>query len=66
MLRGLWRLAWLETKIFLREPLGAFGTIGVPVLLFVGLGQALGGGLGPSSLSRTARCASISRCSFQS
>jgi ABC-2 type transport system permease protein len=51
MLRGLWRLAWLETKIFLREPLGAFGTIGVPVLLFVGLGQALGGGLGPSSIS---------------
>jgi ABC-2 type transport system permease protein len=52
MLRGLWRLAWLETKIFLREPLGAFGTIGVPVLLFVGLGQAFGGGLGPSALSK--------------
>jgi ABC-2 type transport system permease protein len=35
MLRGLWRLAWLETKIFLREPLGAIGGIAVPVVAFV-------------------------------
>jgi len=35
MLRGLWRLTWLEIKIFVREPLGVFGTIGVPVLIFV-------------------------------
>src|SRR6476661_3478125 len=35
MLRGLWKLTWLETKIFLREPLGVIGTIGVPILLFV-------------------------------
>ena len=27
MLRGLWKLTWLEIKIFLREPLGAIGTI---------------------------------------
>ena len=27
MLRGLWKLTWLEIKIFLREPLGALGTI---------------------------------------
>ena len=39
MLRGLWNLTWLEIKIFLREPLGAFGTIGVPVLAFVVLAQ---------------------------
>ena len=25
MLRGLWRLTWLEIKIFFREPLGALG-----------------------------------------
>ena len=31
MLRGLWKLTWIEMKVFLREPLGAFGTIGVPV-----------------------------------
>jgi ABC-2 type transport system permease protein len=35
MLRGLWRLTWLEIKIFLREPLGAIGTLVFPVLIFV-------------------------------
>ena len=35
MLRGLWKLTWLETKIFLREPLGVIGSIGFPILLFV-------------------------------
>ncbi len=35
MLRGLWKLTWLETKIFLREPLGVIGTVGFPILLFV-------------------------------
>ena len=35
MLRGLWRLTWLETKIFVREPLGVLGTVGVPVVIFV-------------------------------
>lgn len=39
MLRGLWKLTWIEIKVFLREPLGAFGTIGVPVLLYVVLGR---------------------------
>ena len=39
MLRGLWKLTWIEIKIFMREPLGAFGTIGVPVLIFVVLGR---------------------------
>ena len=42
MLRGLWKLTWLEIKIFLREPLGAFGTILFPVLLFVVAGRWLG------------------------
>jgi ABC-2 type transport system permease protein len=39
MLRGLWKLTWIEIKIFLREPMGAIGTIGVPVLIFVVLGR---------------------------
>lgn len=38
MLRGLLHLTWLETKIFVREPLGVFGTVGVPVLTFVAFG----------------------------
>jgi ABC-2 type transport system permease protein len=29
------RLAWLETKIFVREPMGLVGTVGVPVLIFI-------------------------------
>ena len=41
MLRGLWHLTWLEIKIFVREPLGVFGTIGVPVLMFVVLARGV-------------------------
>ena len=42
ILRGLWQLTWLETKIFLREPLGAIGTIVLPLLVFVVFGRAAG------------------------
>jgi ABC-2 type transport system permease protein len=42
MLRGLFRLTWLELKIFIREPLGVFGTVGIPVLMFVVLGRLFG------------------------
>ena len=40
MLRGLWKLTWLELKIFLREPLGVIGSIAVPVAVFFVLGRA--------------------------
>jgi ABC-2 type transport system permease protein len=53
MLRGLWKLAWIEIKIFLREPLGAFGTIGFPVLIFLVLGRLVGRGQAPSSFAPT-------------
>ncbi len=39
MLRGLLRLTWIEIKIFFREPLGAIGTVVVPVLVFILLGR---------------------------
>jgi ABC-2 type transport system permease protein len=51
MLRGLTKLTWIEIKIFLREPLGAFGTIGVPVLIFVVLGRAASRTLAPAALA---------------
>ena len=51
MLRGLWKLTWIEIKIFMREPLGAFGTIGIPVLVFLGLGRLARRSLGPSALA---------------
>ena len=44
MLVGLWKLTWIEIKIFLREPLGAFGSIVVPVLAFLVLGRIFGRG----------------------
>lgn len=42
MLRGLWKLTWIEIKVFMREPLGAIGTILIPVLVFVLVGRAVG------------------------
>src|SRR6185503_12560609 len=41
-LRGFWKLTWLETKIFAREPMGFIGTLVVPVLMFIILGRAFG------------------------
>jgi ABC-2 type transport system permease protein len=51
MLRGLWKLTWIEIKIFLREPLGAFGTVGFPVLVFLVLGRLSGRRLPAPSLA---------------
>jgi ABC-2 type transport system permease protein len=51
MLRGLWKLTWIELKIFLREPLGAIGTIVIPVLVFVLVGRAVGPKLPPASVT---------------
>jgi ABC-2 type transport system permease protein len=43
-LRGFWKLTWVETKIFAREPMGFVGTLVVPVVVFIVLGRALGAG----------------------
>src|SRR5579862_8299817 len=48
MLRGIWKLTWIEIKIFLREPLGALGTIVIPVVLFLVLGRVSVGKAGAS------------------
>ena len=42
MMRALWKLTWLEIKIFVREPLGVVGTVGIPVVVFVVLMRMLG------------------------
>ncbi len=42
MLRGLWRLTWLEIKIFVREPLGVIGSVAIPVVIFVLFSRMLG------------------------
>ena len=51
MLRGLWKLTWIEIKIFLREPLGAIGTIVIPVGVFLIAGRMVGRGLPPTALA---------------
>ena len=43
MWRGLVKLTWLEIKIFMREPMGALGTILIPVAIFLGLGRLTAG-----------------------
>jgi ABC-2 type transport system permease protein len=42
MLKGLWKLAWIETKVFVREPMGLVGSLLIPVVIYVLLGRALG------------------------
>jgi ABC-2 type transport system permease protein len=51
MLRGLWKLTWIEIKVFMREPLGAFGTIGVPVVVFIGVGRTFAHWMPPPMLA---------------
>ena len=49
MLRGLLQLTWLEIKIFMREPLGAIGTIVIPVVVFLLMGRGLGRATSPQA-----------------
>src|SRR6267142_2916149 len=51
MLRGLWKLTWLEIKIFMREPMGAFGAIVLPVVVFLAVGRVVGGRLAQPELA---------------
>jgi ABC-2 type transport system permease protein len=44
MTRAFWKLTWVETKIFVREPLGLVASVGMPIVLFVILGRTLGAG----------------------
>ncbi len=41
-LRGFWKLSWVETKIFAREPMGLIGALVFPVVIFIVLGRAFG------------------------
>jgi ABC-2 type transport system permease protein len=50
MLRGLWKLTWIEIKVFMREPMGAIGTIFIPVIVFVVVGRIASRGVPAASL----------------
>jgi ABC-2 type transport system permease protein len=47
-MRGLWKLTWLEIKIFVREPLGFIGSVLVPLLVFIGMGRLFSAGGKPT------------------
>ena len=49
MLNGFWKLTWVEIKIFLREPMGVFGSIGIAVIIFLLLGRVFTAGVEGSS-----------------
>jgi ABC-2 type transport system permease protein len=51
MMRGLLKLTWIEIKVFLREPLGAFGTIVFPVIIFLVAGRFVGRSMAPKSVA---------------
>ena len=53
MLTGLFRLTWLEIKIFVREPLGAIGSVVIPVTMYVILGRMVGPRLPSGSQATT-------------
>jgi ABC-2 type transport system permease protein len=42
MLPALLRLTWLEIKIFVREPMGLFGSVAMPLIAFIALTQVRG------------------------
>jgi ABC-2 type transport system permease protein len=44
MLNGLLKLSWIETKVFVREPLGVFGSVAGPVIVFVLIGRSMRSG----------------------
>ena len=44
MLNGFWKLTWVETKVFIREPMGVIGTLAMPLIIFIVLGRSLGAG----------------------
>ncbi len=47
MLRGVWKLALVEGKLYLRDPVGAFFGVPFPVLFFVLMGSVYGNNLAP-------------------
>ncbi len=66
MLRGLWKLTWIELKIFLREPLGRVRDDRHSRLVFIIVGRVVGRRLAPSALAASnfiaSGCPFLRRC----
>lgn len=43
MLTGLWKLIWVELKVFMREPMGSVSTLLIPAVVFLVVGRAMQG-----------------------
>lgn len=43
MLKGLWKLIWVELKVFMREPMGSVSTLFIPAVVFLVVGRLLQG-----------------------
>lgn len=41
-MRGLWKLTWTEIKLYIREPVAAFFTLGFPLILLFAFGSIWG------------------------
>jgi ABC-2 type transport system permease protein len=41
-MKSLWKMAWMETKLFLREPVGAFFTLVFPLMMLFLFGSIFG------------------------
>ena len=50
MLNGFWKLTWVETKVFGREPMGVVSSLVIPVIIFIVLGRSMSFG-GPDATS---------------
>jgi ABC-2 type transport system permease protein len=50
-MRGLFKLTWLEIRIFAREPLGLVAAIGVPLAMFLVLGRSMSADIHPSAMT---------------
>ena len=48
MLKGLLKLSWIETKVFMREPMGVVGTLLMPLIFFLVMARFLRGVPRPS------------------
>lgn len=49
MLHGFWKLSWVETKVFVREPMGVVGMLLMPVVIYVVMARFVN--FGPDAVS---------------
>ncbi len=58
-MRGLWKLAWIEAKLFVREPMGAFFTLAFPLMMLLCFGAVFGNKPGSAGPGRGMMDASV-------